>query len=75
MTQPASQFDLSDQLLKPEQAAVLIGVTVRTLQWWRTQGTGPPFVQLNRRVIRYPLKRLQEWEKSKEVASLTRKGV
>jgi len=37
---------LNEDLLKPEQAALFLGVAASTLAEWRANGTGPPFVRL-----------------------------
>lgn len=49
-----------DSLLKEAQAAKFLAVSVRTLQAWRTDNSGPPFIRLGR-AIRYRLKALIEW--------------
>jgi hypothetical protein len=41
------------EYLTPAQAAQLLGVKVNTLEIWRTQGRGPPFVKLSRNAVRY----------------------
>ncbi|WP_247878192.1 helix-turn-helix domain-containing protein [Azospirillum sp. TSO22-1] len=40
-------------LLTPESAAILLGVAPATLEAWRRQGTGPVFVKLGTRMVRY----------------------
>ena len=42
-----------EQLLKPSEAAVFLGVHSNTLRSWRAAGTGPRFVQHTGRTIRY----------------------
>ena len=42
-----------DDLLRPVEAAKLLGVTARTLKDWRRDGRGLPFVRLTPRAIRY----------------------
>lgn len=45
-----------ESLLKPDQVAATLGVSVATLDRWRQHGRGPRFVKLNRGrqcVIRY----------------------
>ena len=41
------------KLLTPEQVALSLGVTERTLERWRMTGDGPPYVGLTRRTVRY----------------------
>ena len=53
-----------ESLLDESEAAKFLAISVRTLQAWRTRGFGPPFVRLGR-AIRYRLKDLIEWVKSK----------
>ena len=42
-----------EQLLKPSEAAVFLGVHSNTLRSWRATGTGPRYVQHSGRTIRY----------------------
>ena len=53
-----------ESLLNESEAAKLLAVSARTLQAWRTKNAGPPFVRLGR-AIRYRLKDLIEWVRSK----------
>ncbi len=46
------------------QAAELIGMSKRTLEKWRGEGTGPPFLKLGRRVL-YSVADLEEWLRSR----------
>ncbi len=46
------------------QAAELIGMSRRTLEKWRGEGTGPPFLKLGRRVL-YSVADLEEWLRSR----------
>lgn len=41
------------RLLKPDEAAALLGIGVRTLELWRQTGDGPTFVKLGPKLIRY----------------------
>lgn len=36
-----------DRLMNPKQAAEYLGYSRVTLQWWRCQGGGPPYVKMN----------------------------
>lgn len=42
-----------DPLLTPQVLAERLAVSVKTLERWRLQGEGPPFVRVSRKVIRY----------------------
>ena len=49
------------ELLTPKEAAVFLQVTEEQLQAYRIDGTGPPFVRINARVIRYRMCDLLAW--------------
>jgi predicted DNA-binding transcriptional regulator AlpA len=49
------------RLLTPEEAADKLAVAVQTLAHWRVRGTGPSFVHLSARCVRYPELALEEW--------------
>lgn len=51
MERHVREQDLSDRL----------GLSVRTLQRWRWQGKGPPYLKLGGRVV-YRLADVEEWE-------------
>jgi hypothetical protein len=53
--------------LKPEDAALFIGVAVGTLAQWRSQRRGPPFVKIERRLVRYRLADLEAYLASRFV--------
>jgi predicted DNA-binding transcriptional regulator AlpA len=48
-------------LLDQRQAAHLLRLSVRTLERHRVAGTGPRFIRLGRRLIRYRVSDLAEW--------------
>ena len=50
-----------DALLTEQQAALLLGVTTRALQKWRVRGTGPQFVRISSRCVRYRRRDLVDW--------------
>ena len=37
-----------EQLLSPEQVAILFGISVKTLSKWRSVGRGPNFIKIGR---------------------------
>ena len=49
-----------DPLLNEHEAAVLLGVSVRTLQNWRLRGGGPPYQKLGS-AVRYSTFKLRAW--------------
>jgi predicted DNA-binding transcriptional regulator AlpA len=59
-----------DVALNENQAAELLGFSVRTLQSWRMNGGGPRYVKVGRSV-RYPRRELVAFQQSKTVASTT----
>ena len=52
---------LSEQLIKEDEAALFLSVTKRALQQWRFNGSGPQYVRISKRCIRYRLKDLICW--------------
>jgi hypothetical protein len=48
-------------LLTENEAAALIGFTPRFLQSRRTSGSGPKFVRVSHRAVRYRPADLEEW--------------
>ena len=64
------------QLLKPHEVAKLLGVSRRTLAYWRARRTGPAWVDVTgglgrKPCIRYSLADLEAWikENTKRTAS------
>jgi predicted DNA-binding transcriptional regulator AlpA len=60
-----------DALLKEQEVADLLGLSVRTLQSWRIRLAGPPFVQVGR-AIRYRRRDLVAWIDANTVGGLRR---
>ena len=50
-----------EQLLRQEQAALMLEVTPRCLENWRHRGGGPKHVRISARCIRYRRRDLLEW--------------
>ncbi len=50
-----------DVLLSEKRAAQLLGLSEKTLQKWRLTGTGPQFVKISARCIRYRRRDLTSW--------------
>ena len=52
---------MSDQLLKPEEVAEILGISLNTLKRMRLDKKGPPAVYLSARTIRYHPDKVAEW--------------
>ena len=65
-----ARLDITE--LKEQQAAILLTVSSRTLQSWRSDGLGPPFLRVGRSV-RYRLGDLLAWMAENTVRSRRRK--
>jgi excisionase family DNA binding protein len=63
---PPRQVD-DDQLFGEVPAADLLGMSYRTLQAWRAEGKGPPFIRAGR-AIRYRRSDLRAWMDKNTVA-------
>ena len=50
--------------LKPTDHLSKLGVSNSTLEYWRKEGKGPPWVKWEGS-IRYPLKELEAWQAQK----------
>lgn len=53
--------DKGPPLLTPDEVAALLKVTPKTLEGWREKGTGPAFVRLGHRTVRYSTTALKDW--------------
>ena len=49
------------KLLTPSEAADKLAVSAQTLAHWRVRGSGPEFVHLSSRCVRYPENALETW--------------
>jgi predicted DNA-binding transcriptional regulator AlpA len=58
-----------DQLLDQDGAAALLGCSARTLERWRAERSGPPFIKLSPRAIRYSRKALLLWLSERTVTA------
>ena len=50
-----------EHLLRVGAAAQFLGLKVKTLQAWRHQGKGPPFLRFSRKAVRYRRQDLITW--------------
>jgi hypothetical protein len=61
-------FQEADALLREQDAADLLSLSVRTLQSWRIRMAGPPFVQVGR-AVRYRRRDLIAWIDANTIGS------
>jgi predicted DNA-binding transcriptional regulator AlpA len=53
--------DYLEQLISENQASTFLGYSPRSLQKWRCDGSGPRFVKVSGRSVRYRRKDLIQW--------------
>jgi predicted DNA-binding transcriptional regulator AlpA len=59
---PASSYlTKPDCLLRPNEAARQLGVSLSCLEAWRYRGGGPRFVRISARCVRYRRVDLEQW--------------
>lgn len=61
-------------LLTETQAAQVLSLSIRTLQAWRLKGSGPRFVRLSGRAVRYRNSDLAAFIEARTVASTSDPG-
>lgn len=61
MTTEDSRRDQPPTLLTTRQAAEVLGLEPRTMEEFRRKGSGPPFIRLSSRSVRYRLDALERW--------------
>lgn len=49
------------ELITPAELAAELNVTPETLRRWRKAGTGPDWIRVGDRFVRYPREGVQEW--------------
>jgi predicted DNA-binding transcriptional regulator AlpA len=61
------------ELLTTDKAAEYIGVTKKTMEWWRFTGAGPDFVKMSR-LVRYRKKDIDAWVEARIRKSTSDRG-
>ena len=64
-----------DALMSEDQAAGFLAVSPRTLRNWRTRGSGPKYVKVSARCIRYRMRDLAEWTEKRTRRSTSDLGI
>ena len=65
-------INTNERLIKEPEAASMLGMTNRALQAWRSRGTGPSYVLISCRAVRYRLKDLTKWIEARTKHSSTK---
>jgi predicted DNA-binding transcriptional regulator AlpA len=65
--QSVATLDFSDQLLNEKQLASWLGISLPSLQRMRSDGSGPPFVQLSQRRIGYKKSSIEDWLQARTI--------
>jgi predicted DNA-binding transcriptional regulator AlpA len=60
-------LEFLDQLLNEKQLAAWLGISLPSLQRMRSDGTGPPFIQLSQRRIAYKKSSVEGWLQRREI--------
>jgi len=60
-TRAEAEHPRPHEYLREMAVAELLGVTRRTLEDWRRLGTGPPWVRMTRRSVRYRRADVDAW--------------
>ncbi len=60
---------IAGRLYTADEAAQYLGVAQQTLAHWRVSGSGPKFVHLTKRCIRYSEIALRDWVEQRTQAS------
>ena len=61
--------EFSVPLLNEKQLATWLGISLPSLQRMRSNGTGPPFVQLSQRRIGYKKSAVEQWLQAHTITS------
>ena len=59
---------MDGELLSSEDAAAVLGISLRTLRRWRQMREGPPWVSIGRRIV-YRVQAVRTWLTEKEAES------
>jgi len=59
------------RFIRTPAAAALLGCARQTLERWRWEGTGPPFVRLSRKLVVYDVADLEAWALARKVTSIS----
>jgi predicted DNA-binding transcriptional regulator AlpA len=63
-----------DEFLQERDAAAFLGVSPRSMQRWRSDGTGPAYVRLGHRRVTYRKSGLIAWTNNRTFRSVSEEG-
>ena len=73
--EPPENIVDAERLITEAEAAAFLGVTRRALQQWRFNGTGPVFVRISQRCVRYRRRELVCWSEDRLRSSTSDRGL
>ena len=68
-----SPFERLDEILTEDQAAQFTKFSAKALSKWRCVGSGPKFIKISSRAIRYRKSDLTDWLSSLTVSTTSQK--
>lgn len=64
----------SKQYVRTRAAAKRLSAAEQTLERWRTQGVGPPFIRLSPKLVVYDIDDLDAWCAARKVTSTSERS-
>ena len=61
MLMNTNEVERAVALLTDREVSVALKVSRAALRFWRAHGGGPPWIRLEKRLVRYPSDKLREW--------------
>lgn len=66
---PAVQENPLSSLLSTKQVALLLGCEEVTVRSWRRSKTGPPYIRLSERQVKYRREEVERWLEDRSVSA------
>lgn len=65
----AKKFEFKElQMIDETQVSEIMGLSLRTIQTWRLNKMGPPYIHISSNTIRYLLNDVKHWLQSRRIA-------
>ena len=63
---PNFKIRSEEDLVSRKEAAEILGVSIKSLEGWARKGTGPEITKLSKKLIRYSIKALREFQNGRK---------